>query len=60
MVNNFTNMNKTNNHISFELNSLNTKKTTIYDVGNLGPDLGQVQKCGRVKPDNGIPTLLSS
>ena len=43
MVNNFTNMNKMNNHISFELNSLNTKKTTIYDVGNPGSGLGQVQ-----------------
>jgi len=27
-----------------------------YDVGNSGPDLGQAQKCGRVKPVNGIPT----
>jgi len=26
-----------------------------YDVGNLGPGLGQAQKCGRFKPVNGIP-----
>jgi hypothetical protein len=32
MVNNFTNINKTSNHLS-----LNTKKTTPYDVGNPGP-----------------------
>jgi hypothetical protein len=30
-----------------------------YDVGNPDPGLGQAQKCGRVKPVNGIPTLLS-
>ena len=29
----------------------------IYDVGNPGPDLGQKQKCGRVKPVNVIPIL---
>jgi len=28
-----------------------------YDIGNPGPGLGQTQKCGRVKPINGIPTL---
>ena len=27
-----------------------------YDVGNLGPGLGQAQKCGRVKSVNGIPS----
>jgi hypothetical protein len=27
------------------------------DFGNPGPGLGQAQKCGRVKLDNGIPTL---
>jgi hypothetical protein len=33
------------------------KKTTTYDVGNLGPGFGQVQKCGGVKPVNGISTF---
>jgi len=28
-----------------------------YDVGNPVPGLGQAQKCGRVKPVNGIPNL---
>jgi len=28
-----------------------------YDVGNPCTGLGQTQKCGRVKPVNGIPTL---
>jgi hypothetical protein len=30
-----------------------------YDVGNPSPDVGQAQKCGRVKSVNGIPTLAS-
>ena len=33
------------------------KKTTTYDVGNPGPGLEQAQKCGRIKPINGISTL---
>jgi hypothetical protein len=37
----------------------NTKKNTTYDVGNPGPGLGQAQKCGWVKPVNGIPSLSS-
>ena len=37
MVNNSTNINKTNNHW--------TKKTMAYDIGNPGPGLGQAQKC---------------
>ena len=51
---NSTNINKQNNHLSSQLNSLNTK-TTTSDVGNPGPGLGQAQQCGRVKPINGIP-----
>ena len=31
-------------------------KTKTYDVGNLGPSLGQTQQCGGVKPVNGDPT----
>jgi hypothetical protein len=57
---NSTNTNKTNSHLLFLLNSLNTKKTTTYDVGNTGPGLGQAHKGGGVKPVNGIPTFLSS
>jgi len=51
MVINSTNINKTNNHLSTELNSLNTTMTTTYDVGNPCPGLGQSPKCGVV---NGI------
>jgi hypothetical protein len=44
--------------ITSHLHSLNTKKKTMtYDVGNPGPGLGQTQKCGRVRPVNGIPTI---
>jgi hypothetical protein len=38
---------------------MNIQKTTTYDFGNPSPDLGQTQKCGRVKLVNGIPTLPS-
>jgi hypothetical protein len=41
MVNNSTNINKTNNQLSFKLKPLSTKKTTTYGIGNPGPDLGQ-------------------
>ena len=44
--------------INSHLNLLNTKKTMTYDVGNPGPGLGQAQKCGRVKQNNGIPTIM--
>ena len=30
------------------------KKTTTYDMGNPGPDLGQAQKCGWVTLVNGL------
>jgi hypothetical protein len=39
--------------------SLNTKKTTVYNVGNPGPGLRQAQTCPGVKPISGIPTLPS-
>jgi hypothetical protein len=55
MVNNFTNINKATS----PLNSLNIKKTKIYDVGNPGLSLGKAHKCGRAKQVNGIPTLPS-
>jgi len=54
MVNNSTNINKTNN--VFHLKPLNTKKIPTYGVGNLCPGLEQVQKYGGVKPVNWIPS----
>jgi hypothetical protein len=42
MVNNSSNINKTNNHLSPQI--INPKKTTTYEVGNPGPFLGQTQK----------------
>ena len=36
---------------------LNTKKTTIYGVGNSGSSLRQAQRCGGVKWVNGGPNL---
>jgi hypothetical protein len=49
MVNNSTNINKTNNHLSLQINTVNIKKTMTYDVGNPGPGLKLAQKCGEVK-----------
>ena len=57
MVNNSTNINKTNNQLSPELTE--HKKDNDICIGNLGPGLGQAQKCGWVKPVNRIPTLPS-
>ena len=53
MVDNSINIHKKNKHLLIE-----HTKTMAYDVGNPVPGLGQAQKCGRVKPVNGIPTLL--
>ena len=39
------------------LNSLNTKMTMTYDIGNPDPGLEQAQICGVIKPVNVIPTL---
>jgi len=47
----------TKRKITSHLHSLNTKKTTTYDVGNPGPGLGQAHKCGSVKLVNVIPTI---
>jgi hypothetical protein len=55
MVNNSTNINKINNHLSSLLTE--HKKNMTYDVGNPDSGIGQAQKCGGVKPVNGIPTL---
>ena len=54
MVNNSTNINKMNNHLSPTLTE-HKNKTTTYDVGNPGTSFGQVQKCGGTKPVNEIP-----
>ena len=43
--------------ITSHLKSLNSKKATTNDEGKSGPGLRQAQKGGRVKPNNGIPTL---
>ena len=45
------------NHISFHL-SKSYEKTMAYDFRHRGPDLGQAQKYGGVKPVNGDTTLL--
>jgi hypothetical protein len=43
MVNNSTNINKTNNYLSTK--TIEHKKD--HDIWNLNPGLGQEQKCGR-------------
>lgn len=44
MVINSADIKKTNNHLLCKLNSLNTKKTTEYDLGIPGPCLRQEYK----------------
>ena len=56
MVNNSTNINKTNNYLSPQL--IEYKKITTDEVGNLGPCLGQVKKCGGVKSLIGLVTYI--
>jgi hypothetical protein len=42
-----------------ELPEHNNKQTTAYHVENPGPELGQAQICGGVKPVNVTPILPS-
>ena len=58
MVNNSTNI-STKRTITSHINSLNTKKTTTYDVGNPGSGLEQIQKYGWVKPVKQDPNIPS-
>ena len=45
--------------LSNQLNSLNTRQSTTYDIGNPGPRLEQSQTFGGLKTVNGVPTLHS-
>ena len=47
-----TSVNKMNNHLSPQ--TLNTEKTTAYDIGNPDSCLEQAHKCGGVKLVNEI------
>jgi hypothetical protein len=49
MVNNSTNINKTNDNLLSQIIGCKKKqtKTTGIGVGNQNPDLRQAQKCGR-------------
>ena len=51
MVNNSININKTNNHLSFQLIKHKIRQRHItLEIPD--PCLGQAQTCGGVKPDN--------
>ena len=52
-VNNFTYINKTNNHLSHQIND--HKNTMSYKDSDADPGLGQERTCGGVKPN---PPLL--
>jgi hypothetical protein len=51
------NIYKTNNHFSPHTTE-HKSKTMTYGIGNLDPDLGQAQKCNRVKSINVFATPL--
>lgn len=55
MVNNFNNINTTNNHLPPQ--TTEHKKTTTYDIRNPDPAFRQANKCDGVKLVNGITTL---
>jgi hypothetical protein len=48
MVNNYTNINKTNNHLSDE--AMEHKKITTYGLGNPSSDLYKAHIYGMAKP----------
>ena len=41
------------------IKTLDMKRIMTYDIGNPDPCFEKVQKCGRIKSVNGIPTLPS-
>ena len=56
MVINSTNINKNKKSPLILTELTEHKKYLTYDIGNPGPGLWRAQKCGGVKPVNGIPT----
>ena len=56
MVNNSTNLNDMNNHVSSQIKE--HTNTVTYYAGNPCHGLGQAHTCGGVKSANGIQTLL--
>jgi len=54
MINNSTKIIKTNIQLSHPTIEYQKKSMTL---GNPDPFWGQAQKCGRIKPENGIATL---
>ena len=59
MVNNSTNINKTNNQLSPQTIE-REKKTMTLEIRNPDPGLGQEQKCDGMKLINGVPTFPST
>jgi hypothetical protein len=59
ILNNSTNINKSNNLLAPSLTKQKKGENTKIDVGNPGPGLRQSQKCGSVKPFNVITTFAS-
>ena len=57
MVNNSTNINKTNNYLSPQTIE-QQNNTMICGIGNSGPGLVQAQKYCKVKPANGTARPL--
>jgi hypothetical protein len=59
IVNNSTNISKTNNHLSpsHTEHTQNKKKTMTYEFGNPSPGFGQVHRCDGIKQVNEIPNI---
>ena len=57
MLNNSTNINNTNTHLSLSLIEHNKEHDIVYHVKHPNPVLGQAHNCDRIQPVTGIPSI---
>lgn len=57
VVNNFTNVNKKNNHLSPQINEHKKTMTKTSGIGIRSPEFGRAYRCGGVKSVNTISTI---
>jgi hypothetical protein len=56
-VNNSTQINNTNNHLSLSPTEHSKEHDIVYHIKNLNPVLGQAQNSDGIQPVNGIPRI---
>jgi hypothetical protein len=57
MLNDSTNINNANNHLSLLLTEHNKQHDIVYHVKNPNPVLRQTQHCSGIQPVTGIPSI---